>query len=143
VTVVTIDQGHYRGNTRLTFNSTTMSYYAVAKGKEGPKIYRTWAECEKNVKGYSGSIFKKFATNAEAIKFIGEKNEEPISAIEKVAINHVNENALIINVFIDGSCKNNGKENARAGYACHFPEYENYNKMEKLVGNRQTNNRAE
>ncbi|MFA7532837.1 MAG: ribonuclease H family protein [Tissierellaceae bacterium] len=44
-------------------------YYAVKKGKN-IGIYKTWKECEENVKGYSGAIYKKFPTYEEARSFI-------------------------------------------------------------------------
>lgn len=50
-----------------------MSFYAVAKGKK-TGIFRTWAECESQVKGFSGAIFKKFKTNDEAQNFINLKS---------------------------------------------------------------------
>lgn len=43
-------------------------YYAVKEGKM-PGVYKSWAECEKQVKGYSGAVFKKFPTYEEAFKF--------------------------------------------------------------------------
>ncbi|XP_050326190.1 ribonuclease H1-like [Bactrocera neohumeralis] len=46
-----------------------MPFYAVAKGrKEG--IYTTWAECEQQVKKFSGAIFKKFPSLSEATDFL-------------------------------------------------------------------------
>lgn len=46
-----------------------MPFYAVAKGrKEG--IYTTWAECEQQVKQFSGAIFKKFSSLSEATDFL-------------------------------------------------------------------------
>uniref|UniRef100_A0A336LL17 Ribonuclease H n=1 Tax=Culicoides sonorensis TaxID=179676 RepID=A0A336LL17_CULSO len=35
-----------------------MPFYAVANGKI-PGIYKTWAECENQVKGFSGAKYKK------------------------------------------------------------------------------------
>lgn len=46
----------------------TKYYYAVKEGKM-PGVYETWAECEKQVRGYSGAKFKKFSTYEEAFKF--------------------------------------------------------------------------
>ncbi len=43
-------------------------YYAVKEGKM-PGVYKTWAECERQVKGYSGAIYKKFPTYEEAFAF--------------------------------------------------------------------------
>ncbi|SEQ01909.1 ribonuclease HI [Lachnospiraceae bacterium NE2001] len=46
------------------------NYYAVKKGVN-PGIYETWAECQANVHGFSGAIFKGFKTLAEAEEFMG------------------------------------------------------------------------
>ena len=50
-----------------------MSYYAVAKGRK-TGIYRTWAECENQVKGFGGAVFKKFKNSSEAENFIALKS---------------------------------------------------------------------
>ena len=54
-----------------------MNYYAVKKGRK-PGIYGTWAECETQVKGFSGAVYKKFNSLKEAESFIDgvEKNTE-------------------------------------------------------------------
>lgn len=44
-------------------------YYGVKEGKN-PGIYRTWAECELQVKGYSGAVYKKFNTYDNAYEFV-------------------------------------------------------------------------
>lgn len=46
-----------------------VKYYAVAKGRK-TGIYTTWKECETQVKGFSGAIFKSFETEAEAKRFM-------------------------------------------------------------------------
>lgn len=43
-------------------------YYGVKEGKM-PGVYESWAECEEQVKGYSGAVFKKFSTYEEAFNF--------------------------------------------------------------------------
>ncbi len=51
-----------------------MAYYAVRKGHK-PGIYNSWAECEMQVKAYSGAEFKKFKSFKEANNYIkGEKS---------------------------------------------------------------------
>jgi ribonuclease HI len=69
-------------------------YYAVRKGVK-PGIYKTWGECQKMTKGYSGAIFKSFQNLDEAESFIAEgaqisKKEETIQSSEPYA-------------FVDGS----------------------------------------
>lgn len=44
-------------------------YYAVKKGRV-PGVYQTWEECQKQIIGYSGSIFKSFKNKEDADKFI-------------------------------------------------------------------------
>lgn len=44
-------------------------YYAVRQGRV-PGVYATWADCEKQVKGFGGAIYKSFPTEAEARAFV-------------------------------------------------------------------------
>ena len=44
-------------------------YYAVKVGRTAG-IYRTWAECEAQVKGFPGAKFKGFVVESEAREFI-------------------------------------------------------------------------
>ncbi|PWN33076.1 uncharacterized protein FA14DRAFT_185844 [Meira miltonrushii] len=46
-------------------------FYAVRKGRE-PGIYNTWADCQEQVTGFAGAIFKKFPAYEEARRFIEE-----------------------------------------------------------------------
>ena len=50
-----------------------MKYYAVRKGRN-PGIYTSWDSCLKEVKGFSGAIYKSFKTKSEAEAFM--KGEE-------------------------------------------------------------------
>ena len=49
----------------------TKFYYAVKNGRN-PGIYNTWAECEKEVKGFKEAKYKKFKSYEEAVEFIEE-----------------------------------------------------------------------
>ena len=44
-------------------------FYAVRQGRV-PGVYTTWADCEKQVKGFGGAIYKSFPTEAEARAFV-------------------------------------------------------------------------
>lgn len=51
--------------------------YAVRVGKS-PGVYFTWAECEENVKGYSGAEYKSFKSEVDALayfngEYVGDK----------------------------------------------------------------------
>lgn len=70
-------------------------FYAVQKGTI-PGIYTTWAECQQNINGFPGAIFKSFPTKNEAEEFLTSgkqtsRSEEPISRVysESEAIAYV------------------------------------------------------
>ncbi|KAI9462362.1 PIF1-like helicase-domain-containing protein [Lactarius psammicola] len=46
------------------------SYYAVKKGREGPKVYESWEECRMTVTRYPRAEFKKFRSLAAAEAWI-------------------------------------------------------------------------
>jgi ribonuclease HI len=103
-------------------------YYSVFKGfNKG--IYKSWKECEKEVKGYKGAIYKKFKLENDAILFLnnGVKKEE----------------RNIIKVYTDGSCINNGKKGSKAGIGIFFGNEDKRNVSRKLNLDRVTNNVAE
>lgn len=49
----------------------------------------------------------------------------------------------MINVYTDGACSNNGKENALSGYGIYFAENDPRNESKKIEGKKHTNNIAE
>ena len=46
-----------------------IKFYAVAIGRRSG-IYQTWPECERQIKGFSGAVYKSFKTHSEADQFI-------------------------------------------------------------------------
>lgn len=73
------------------------NFYAVLSGR-APGIYKTWAECQKQVVGFKGARFKGFVTLAEAEAFMGT-GAGPNTA----SGDHMNEGIVI---FVDGSYMN-------------------------------------
>ena len=71
-------------------------YYAVKEGRE-IGIYETWPECQGQVKGYSGAVYKKFSTYEEAEDFV-YGNEEKL--VEKT-LDSIGESEMI--AYVDGS----------------------------------------
>lgn len=45
--------------------TTKQKYYVVWHGLE-PGVYTTWPECQRQVKGFEGAVYKSFATRQEA-----------------------------------------------------------------------------
>ena len=66
-----------------------MKYYAVKKGRN-PGIYQSWDSCLKEVKGYSGAIYKSFKSLEEAKAFLNDEDKN----IE------IGENSVI--AYVDG-----------------------------------------
>ena len=48
--------------------------YAVAKGHQ-TGVYSSWEECRSQVNGYTGAVFRKFATELEAKAFIDQHHD--------------------------------------------------------------------
>ena len=46
------------------------SYYYVVKKGSIPGIYKSWSDCQEQVNGYPGSIFKKFNNMTDAVNFL-------------------------------------------------------------------------
>ena len=57
-----------------------MAYYYAVKVGENPGIYNTWAECERQVKGYPNAQFKKWKTKEEAEAYIRAGKNPIVSA---------------------------------------------------------------
>ena len=107
-----------------------MDYYVI-KIDKNTGIFRSWKECEANVKGYPGTIFKKFKTKTEAESYLQlseVKNNNVINNDNNKGIELKKDNnelkivtdeydfSLCINIYTDGSCINNRKESAIVDY---------------------------
>ena len=64
-----------------------MKYYAVKKGRN-PGIYTSWDSCLKEVKGFSGAIYKSFKTKEDAVNFM-EDSEKKIEVDADTVIAYV------------------------------------------------------
>lgn len=120
-----------------------MVYYAVARGRK-PGVYTTWAEAQKQVKGFNGPKFRKFDTMEEAQRFM---EDTPSKVVNQSILGFVKredpqetDNCLI--VFTDGACSANGREGARASFACVWPYHQEMDCAHLVIGD-QTNNRGE
>lgn len=51
-----------------------MKYYAVKKGRK-IGVYENWKECEEQIKGFNGAVFKSFSSLIDANNFIEEKED--------------------------------------------------------------------
>ncbi len=81
-----------------------MKYYAVREGKI-PGIYKTWGECEMQVKGYSGAQYKSFSTIEEAQTYIAGAIQNDTHLLPKTPY-----------AFVDGSYNPNTKVYGCGGF---------------------------
>jgi len=92
-----------------------IAFYGVKEGKE-IGVYKTWAECEKQIKGYSGAVYKKFPIYDEAYDFVYSEKQENIQeddvTIKQVKIKKIKEEDKLY-AYVDGSF--NSSDNI-AGY---------------------------
>jgi ribonuclease HI len=118
-----------------------MVFYAVYKGhKTG--IFTDWDECKKNVNKYKNSRYKKFKNKDDAEYFVKYGVERKSNTLLKYLIKDNEDFIPDIIVYTDGSCINNGKENALAGIGVFFEDDDPRNVSSKIKG-KQTNNTAE
>lgn len=76
-----------------------VKYYAVQRGRS-TGVFFTWAECQKQVTGFPGAVFKSFPTMEEAEAF-AKGGSAPI---DKENLFEKDPNALI--AYVDGSYHN-------------------------------------
>ena len=122
-----------------------MSYYSVYKGHMCG-VFSSWSECEKNISGFSGAVFKKF-TNKEDAKYFLKFGKVP----EKVTLTNLNikdpkkkiviktkkkksTSSPKITVYTDGACSNNGSSSATAGIGVYFGIDDKRNVSRKVDG---------
>ena len=73
-------------------------YYAVKTGhKTG--VFDTWEECQENISGYSGAVYKSFSTEMEAHNFINGRllSQSSVKFVEELPA----ENEIF--AYVDGS----------------------------------------
>jgi len=94
--------------------------YAVRKGFE-PGVYRSWAECQRQVSGFSGAVYKSFKTLEEARTFVSStttnlrcrekvKPFDPkmfITTTTTKTRTNTTESFDSLDIYTDGSCRGN------------------------------------
>ena len=75
-----------------------VKYYAVQKGRS-TGVFLTWAECQKQVTGFPGAVFKSFLTAEEAEAFVRGQKLNTLGTYEEIL--QQEPEALI--AYVDGS----------------------------------------
>lgn len=79
-------------------------YYVVWKGRKCG-IFNTWAECEKQVKGFAGARFKSFPTEQEARS--AYINEAEPAAVKSATGTDINKEVIWDSISVDVGCRGN------------------------------------
>ncbi|KAG7286842.1 hypothetical protein NEMBOFW57_009159 [Staphylotrichum longicolle] len=148
-----------------TADSRPPRFYGVAVGRK-PGVYTEWSQAQEAIKGWKGPKFKKFDTRTEAEAFVrsysaaagatkhalsdadadGEEVDataEPPAKKAKTTTKLANTRNGVVVVYTDGSSLGNGRAGATAGVGVYFGASDPRNISERLVGEPQTNQRAE
>mgnify|MGYP001195193291 CR=1 FL=1 len=135
--------------------------YVVKNGRK-KGIFYSWSECQSQVSGFKGAVFKKVENQKQADDFLGttrkitdfftledpskevtgHKNTIQSSSSSKMVEESVIDNTNMIEVYTDGSCLGNGRKGARAGIGIYFGDDDSRNVSEPFL-NKPTNQRAE
>ena len=78
------------------------NYYAVLAGRQ-PGIYRTWAECQRQVTGFKGAKFKGFVTLPEAEAFMNSLSGRAAVGNGGMPEGAGDDSARGVVIFVDGS----------------------------------------
>jgi len=144
----------------------TTSFYAVKEGRT-QGVFLSWPECQSQVNGYRGAVYKKFPTRQQAETFINSAPPKskldvptrqqaetfinvapPKSKLDlELQIDSVSD--LVVTIFTDGSCclvdviGDNGlsKREQRAGFGYYIPSINR--QVARPLAPPYTNNRAE
>ena len=76
---------HITGSTKMPGGKTKNVAYAVVKG-HNPGIYYTWPDCQREVKGYKGALYKGFTSIGEAKKWHHSHYKETVDTSKSAAI---------------------------------------------------------
>ncbi|KAJ1661041.1 hypothetical protein IWQ61_000133 [Dispira simplex] len=130
-------------------------YYAVNQGRE-TGVYSNWSDCQAQVKGYSGAVFKKFGSLAEAQAFsangcqtsssqpsYGYSERSSYSYRAPSPLSYESSSKPYTTVYTDGAAPQNGKKGCTAGVGVYFGPNDSRNVSEPLNQGRPTNQRAE
>lgn len=86
-----------------------IKYYAVREGRKNG-VFKSWAECSKQIHGYSGALYKSFKTEREANEYL--EQTDIVNSIkhnsEESIIEELNSNEMV--VYVDGSNLGDGSK---------------------------------
>ena len=93
-------------------------------------VFTTWADCEKQVKGYPGAQYKGFTTKEAAEEYVGVVSTTKPIPVPVVTPATVNSKKKSVTLYTDGACSGNpgpGGWGAILMFGEHYREYSGHN----------------
>jgi len=118
-------------------------YYVVFAGRK-PGVYDTWEECNKQVNGYSGAVFRSYRTKAEAEKALDTYHSKKGAEKAPTSVNNAEAaptSRPTTGIFADGACS--GNPGPMAYRVIRISESTTPETIEEQSFNQGTNNIAE
>lgn len=88
-------------------------YYAVKKGRQ-TGIYTSWPDCQQQITGYSGAVYKSFASKAQAQEWLTkEATPNSESATQSNILSTTKDDCQTLNIiqlYTDGGSRNHGNK---------------------------------
>ena len=81
-------------------------YYTVWKGKT-TGVFDSWTECQEQIKGVTGALYKAFDSRTEAEVALKENYWSYISKKEKNATREVSSEIILDSLSVDAACSGN------------------------------------
>ena len=86
-------------------------FYAVKKGYQ-PGIYGSWPECQRQVSGFNGAVYKGFADYQSAAAWLKSNEHRPVSRSRQLSLSLDGNDQPIttptIRLYTDGGSRNHG-----------------------------------
>jgi ribonuclease HI len=89
-------------------SKSTLKYYVVWKGKK-PGVYATWKECQEQIHGFAGALYKSFPTrpDAEQAFKMGSSAFRPEEKLNKAAPLKKKTQIITPSLAVDAACSGN------------------------------------
>ncbi|EME28876.1 ribonuclease HI [Galdieria sulphuraria] len=145
-----------RRTQKYRWNSSKNKYYAIVGGKNGfTGVVDNWDACKDLVHRVRNTRYKSFKRREAAEEFVktlaglGEDFgtflfhvpfNEPFTCVNP---QYKEQGKRILKLYTDGACISNGSCSAKAGYGVYFGDGDSRNISRPLLGQVQTNQRAE
>lgn len=91
---------------------TKKKFYAVKVGRN-TGVFSSWVDCESQVKGFSGAVYKGFATKKEATAFLNGEIADTAMSADELPVNYA---------FVDGSYNHKTGRYGYGGFLVHNSE---------------------